>query len=389
MNRARPTSRRLRCTAALVALLLAVPLPLPAQSGTAADQEAALQAVRKQIKALESRIARQTTQRDESARALRELEVASAASARKLAAVRVDLQRQQTRQRALAAEQRTAAANLAAQRAALATQVRLSYMTGREEVFKLLLSQENPADLGRMLAYYDYFNRARTVRIGAVNSDLERLRALEAQAAALRAELQALEETQAAEVAALGGTREERRTLLDRQDAELRSASRDVDTLRAEEQRLAALVKELTELLAGLPAESAEPFARVKGRLAWPVQGRVAGDFGRTRGAGPMRWNGVLLEAPQGTPVRAVYHGRVAYADWLPGLGLLLIIDHGGGYMSLYGHNEALLKEPGDWVAPGEPVAQVGDTGGQARPALYFEIRQNGAAVSPHPWIKK
>jgi septal ring factor EnvC (AmiA/AmiB activator) len=102
-----------------------------------------------------------------------------------------------------------------------------------------------------------------------------------------------------------------------------------------------------------------------------------------------VKWSGVLLEAAAGTPVRAVYHGRVAYADWLPGLGLLMIVDHGGGYMTLYGHNEALLKESGDWVEPGEPIAQVGDTGGQARPGLYFEIRLKGEPVNPHPWIAR
>ena len=141
--------------------------------------------------------------------------------------------------------------------------------------------------------------------------------------------------------------------------------------------------------MAGFPVDADEPFSRLKGKLAWPVQGRVAGDFGQPRGAGPVKWNGVLLEAPAGTPVRAVYHGRVAFADWLQGLGLLVIVDHGGGYMSLYGHNEALLKESGDWVEPGESIAQVGDTGGQARPGLYFEIRLNGEPVNPNPWIAK
>jgi len=123
--------------------------------------------------------------------------------------------------------------------------------------------------------------------------------------------------------------------------------------------------------------------------LTWPVAGRLAGDYGQPRGAGPARWTGVLLETPAGTPVRAVYHGRVAFADWLQGLGLLVIVDHGGGYMSLYGHNAALLKEPGDWVEPGEAIAEVGDTGGQARSGLYFEIRSNGEPVNPHPWIGK
>jgi septal ring factor EnvC (AmiA/AmiB activator) len=141
--------------------------------------------------------------------------------------------------------------------------------------------------------------------------------------------------------------------------------------------------------MAGFPVDTEEPFAGLKGKLAWPVQGRLAGDYGQPRGTGPVKWNGVLLEAAAGVPVRAVYHGRVAFADWLQGLGLLVIVDHGAGYMSLYGHNEALLKESGDWVEPGEPIAQVGDTGGQTRPGLYFEIRYNGEPVNPHPWIAR
>jgi murein hydrolase activator len=139
--------------------------------------------------------------------------------------------------------------------------------------------------------------------------------------------------------------------------------------------------------MAGFPVESEQPFAKLKGKLAWPVQGKLVGDYGKPRDGGPVRWNGVLLEASQGTQVRAVYHGRIAFADWLPGLGLLIIVDHGDGYLSLYGHNEALLKEPGEWVEPGESIAQVGDTGGRARPGLYFEIRHNGEPVNPHPWI--
>jgi septal ring factor EnvC (AmiA/AmiB activator) len=148
-------------------------------------------------------------------------------------------------------------------------------------------------------------------------------------------------------------------------------------------------VLRLSEVMAGFPVDTDEPFASVKGKLAWPVQGRIAGAYGQPRGAGPVKWSGVLLEAAAGTQVRAVYHGRVAFADWLSGLGLLVIVDHGSGYMSLYGHNEALLKEAGDWVDPGEPIAQVGDTGGQARAGLYFEIRLNGEPIDPNPWIAK
>ena len=141
--------------------------------------------------------------------------------------------------------------------------------------------------------------------------------------------------------------------------------------------------------MAGLSIDGDQPFATLKGKLAWPVQGRVAGDYGQPRAGSVVKWNGVLLEAPAGSAVRAVYHGRVAFADWLPGLGLLVIVDHGGGYMSLYGHNSTLRKEAGDWVQPGEVVAEVGDTGGQPRPALYFEIRFKGEPVNPHTWITR
>ena len=260
-------------------------------------------------------------------------------------------------------------------------------MTGRQELFKLLLSQENPATLGRMLVYFDYYNRARSARIDAVAGELTQLAGLEQETTRVATELAALEATQAREVAGLEASRDQRHAAVTKLDADIRDGTAAVGKLRAEEQRLADLVKRVSELMAGFPVDTDEPFAGLKGKLAWPVQGRLTGDFGQSRGAGPVKWNGVLLEASAGTPVRAIYHGRVAFADWLQGLGLLVIVDHGGGYMSLYGHNEALLKESGDWVEPGETIAQVGDSGGQSRAGLYFEIRYNGEPVNPHPWI--
>jgi septal ring factor EnvC (AmiA/AmiB activator) len=379
--------RRLAAFAGVVAVAVAL-----GSLGVAQDRresEAALTAVRKEIKALEERIARETTRRDEGTRALRAAEVEIAAATRKLAALRVDLQGQQAAQRDLAQETRRVNGRLAAEKEALARQVRASYMTGREELFKLLLSQESPAALGRMLVYFDYYNRARAARIGAVAGELTKLGELERQSATVEAELAALEAAQAREVAALERSRDERRAVVAKLDAEIRDGSAAVSKLRGEEERLADLVTRLREALADFPVDNDEPFAKRKGKLAWPVPGRLVADYGQPRAAGSLRWTGVVLEAAAGTPVRAVHHGRVAFADWLQGLGLLVIVDHGGGYMSLYGHNEALLKEPGDWVEPGEPIAQVGDTGGQARAGLFFEIRFNGEPVNPNPWMAK
>ena len=388
----RPIERwGLRRAAGLLALALAT-AALGSSLVLAQDRresQAKLESVRKEIKELEARMAREAARRDDGAQALRAAELESAAATRKLAQVRGDLRAQQGTRRDLGQQTERANGRLAAERAALARQVRASYMAGRDELTKLLLSQESPATLGRMLVYFDYYNRARTSRITAVTVDLAKLDELEAETTRVEQELAALEEAQRGQVALLQRSRDERHAAVARLDEEIRDGSAAVAKLRAEEQRLAELVQRLGELMAGFPVDPDEPFASLKGKLAWPVQGRLAGEYGQPRGAGPVRSRGVLLEVSAGTPVRAVHHGRVAFADWLQGLGLLVIVDHGGGYMSLYAHNEALLKESGDWVEPGEAIAQVGDTGGQARPGLYFELRHNGEPVNPHPWIAR
>jgi septal ring factor EnvC (AmiA/AmiB activator) len=353
------------------------------------ERDAQLQAVRKEIKALETRVASQTAQRDESARTLRAAELDAAAEARKLADLRTRLAAQQTERRALGERTTRATRRLATERATLASQVRTSYMNGRAELPKLVLSQQSPASLGRMLVYFDYFNRARSARIGAVSAEVAELSDLGSRSEQAAAELASLESAESAQVAALEHARDERRAAVAELDAGIADSNDKIGKARADEKRLAELVAELTQLMAGFPVDGEQPFDRLKGKLAWPVMGRLAGEFGQPREGGTVKWTGVLIEANQGTPVRAIYRGRVAFADWLPGLGLLLVLDHGGGYMSLYGHNQSLLKEPGDWVSPGETIAQVGDTGGQARSALYFEIRAKGEPVNPHDWIKK
>jgi septal ring factor EnvC (AmiA/AmiB activator) len=358
-----------------------------AAAQSAKQRDAQLQTVRKEIKALEARVAGQVAQRDDVARALRAAELDAAAGARKLTELRARMAAQKGQQRTLGEQTQRAHARLAAERTALGREVRLRYMNGREELFKLLLSQQDPAALGRMLVYYDYLNRARTERVALVAAEVGKLREIGAETDRVASELAALEAAQAAEAASLAAARDERKTAVAQLEAGIASATGAMTKLRADEKRLADLVVELTELMAEFPVDSEQPFAKLKGKLAWPVQGRLVGDYGKPRDGGPLRWNGVLLEASQGTQVRAVYRGRIAFADWLPGLGLLIIVDHGDGYLSLYGHNEALLKEPGDWVDPGEAIAQVGDTGGRPRPGLYFEIRRNGKPVNPHPWL--
>ncbi|HEX6992555.1 MAG TPA: peptidoglycan DD-metalloendopeptidase family protein [Gammaproteobacteria bacterium] len=366
--------------AALAALLVGV------AASAQTDEERELAAVRRAIAELEQRLERQTTERSAAAAALRELELAIASSRQAVERIEAETAEARRNVEAVAAERRAVEARVDAERAALAEQVRVTYINGRTERLKLLLSQENPADFGRMSVYYDYFNRARAERVRSVAAHVAELERLETEAARLAAELGALASDRSAELEALDRSRAERAALLAELDASIQAGGGELERLRDEERRLVELVTELGKVMAAFPVNSEEPFPRLKGRLAWPVAGRIETAFGQRRAAG-VTSTGVLLAAEQGAPVRAVYHGRVVFADWLHGLGLLLVVDHGDGYMTLYGHNDALLKEPGDWVRPGEPIAQVGTTGGRSSPALYFEIRHDGEPVDPHAWI--
>jgi len=351
------------------------------------DERQAIEAVRERIESLESRIADQHVARDARARELRDAELAISAATESLAKLRDDLAEQRRELSELAAASAASRSRLASESNVLHQQMRLSYKLGQAEFLKLLLNQENPAELGRMLGYYDYLNRARSERIEVVRVEVANLAALAESTRAGERELARLEAAQQGEVDELKRVRAARGELLAELDASIEQSGEQIESLRLEEQRLAELLVEIGDILAAFPTGAEAPFETLKGRLAWPVKGETLGDYGRPRDGGPLRWNGVVIGADAGTSVRAIYHGRVAFSDWLPGLGLLLIVDHGGGYLSLYGYNEVLTKESGDWVEPGEVIAQVGDTGGQAVPALYFELRRDGRPINPHDWF--
>jgi len=263
-------------------------------------------------------------------------------------------------------------------------------MIGQDEPLKLLLNQRDPAQTGRVLVYYQYFGRARATQIAAINSHLSDLASLDAQLAAEEERLTALEDQRRGELSKLQSARERRGRALVSLEAEAKNRARELQRLKDQQGGLEKLVRELRRALERIdkfPTDSKDAFAKLRGKLTWPVAGRLAASFGQVR-AGGVKWDGVLVSGAQGSPVRAIYHGRVVYADWLSGLGLLTIIDHGDGYLSLYGHNERLFKEVGERVTAGDTIATLGDTGGRANPALYFEIRKGGRPVDPKPWFK-
>ena len=271
----------------------------------------------------------------------------------------------------------------------LAEQVRAAYMSGSQERIKLLLNQRDPATIGRLMAYYGYFNDYRADNIDAVTSAIRELAALRSEVAAEEARIADLAKVRYAELTALNAAQERRQALLASLKDKIGDEGREVERLASQERDLSRLIAELTSILSDYPISSEEPFSEHKGHLTWPVAGRLLHDFGQPRAGDRLKWNGVVLAAPRGREVRSVYHGRVVFADWLAGLGLLVIVNHGENYMTLYGYNETILKNTGDWVAPGDVIATVGESGGQAQSSLYFEIRRGTQPVNPGQWVTR
>lgn len=345
--------------------------------------------LRDRLQRLERDLGQQADRRDHAQRDLRAAERAEATIRSRLK--EIDAERTAARERSAVLQRRAddTRAELAVHVAGLERELRRAYIVGRDDWLRAVLSQRDPVRIGRQLVYSGYLARERSAVADAVRADLA---SLDATRAALDQEDRRLQDIASRErerLAELETTRKDRSAALVRINAAIKKGSRQAERLRAEAKTLQALVDELTRALAALPIGDADPFGTTRGRLDWPAAGRVARRFGQSKADGQMRWNGVLLAADPGVEVRAVHHGRVVYADWLQGMGMLVILEHGDGYLSLYGHNQDIVAETGEWVAAGDVIAHIGDSGGQTIPGLYFEIRKDGQPIDPAGWIQQ
>ena len=357
--------------------------PAPAQN----DAEKELREVRERIEALQRSMRRDTDKRDALSGQLRNAEENVRGAREKLGDIRKRLAESDANLKRLADERARNEAALVKQRDVLATELRSAYVGGRQEQFKMLLSQEDPATLGRMLVYYSYFGRARASKIAEIQGIVAKIDKDAQAEAAERGRLEALESESRQQLSAVDAARDERSRALKAMNAQIRNRNDSIAKLKREAAALEKLIADLRRAMSDLPPTGGQAFEKVRGRLSWPVAGKVTARFGQPRGGG-LKWNGVMIEAARGTPVKALYDGRIAYADWLPGMGLLVIVDH-GGYMSLYAHNEQLYKAVGERVSGGDAIATVGDTGGRSVPGLYLEIRRGAKAVDPVPWFRR
>ena len=381
------TARTLLAAALVVTATIALAQDSHEEIAKVKEQE--LEEVRARISELKESMDAIAKERDRLTAELQDIEVQIAEHRSRLKEIERDQAwtagRKQTLEKELADRQ----AHLDAESEALAAQVRAAYMSGSQEKIRLLLNEQDPATLGRLMAYYRYLNEYRASNIGAVMEEIRKLEALNSQIAAEAARLDQLAKSRYDELGRLDGSQQSRKTLLASLKQKMATEGAEVERLASQEQDLTRLIAELSSILSDYPITSEEPFSRHKGKLTWPVAGALVHDFGQPRAGGQLKWNGVVLAASRGREVRAVYHGRIAFADWLAGMGLLVIVDHGEGYMTLYGYNETILKNTGDWVAPGDVIATVGDSGGQAQTGLYFELRQGTKPVNPRQWVTR
>jgi len=385
----------MRLTGMRMAALLLAALALPPSLGAAADNisreeaEERLEAVKSEILQLQRQLAEARERFGDEQRQLRSVDLEIQATALDLRELRTTIDQRQDELARLRNEQARFLANLTDRQEQLSQQIVAAYRLRRASRLKLLLSQDDPAQLGRTLAYYDYFSKAHAEQIRELRSALEQLGRMQAEIDRALEGLLGAERLAQAALLEMQGKRDERRSLLTEMSRRMQNDEIRLQELARDQADLESLLQRLAAALADIPSELGQyrhPRAQ-RGNLPMPLEGRVLHAFGQQR-IGGMHWQGWLIGAESGSDVRAIAYGRVVYADWLRGYGLLMIIDHGQGFMSLYGNNESLLFEPGDWVQPGTNIGTVGSNPGSGQ-GLYFELRSDGEAIDPAGWIKR
>jgi septal ring factor EnvC (AmiA/AmiB activator) len=301
---------------------------------------------------------------------------------KKLAATGERLDRLKKQQKTLLNDKRS-------QKLALAKQIRAAYGNGKEEYIKLLLNQDDPAEFGRMLGYFEYLNKARSREINQITKTFKELAQVATEIAESKKTLSKLAQDGQQKIAQLQQQQQKRKAIATRWQMKVNQSDKRLTSLLANEKELQTIIDTVREAIEVYMAnENLQGLGRLKRKLRWPIKGKMTSKFGSKRHLGQMRWKGVLIEAAEGKPVHSISSGRVVFADWLRGYGLLMIVDHGKKYMTLYGHNQTLLKSVGDWIEPGEVISLVGNTGGQAKSALYFEVRYKNKPVNPALWCR-
>ncbi|MDF2178704.1 peptidoglycan DD-metalloendopeptidase family protein [Aliiglaciecola sp. CAU 1673] len=348
--------------------------------------EAQLKALQEQIKARQAELDSQLSSAKDLEQELKRSELRIARLVKDINDTRKRLTNTNKEQTQLKNKQSSLQNDIRKQQDALATQLRSAYMTGQHDFTKMLFNLKDAGKLERSLSYYGYFNRARQEQIDSFNTLAAELKQVEQQLDNVLQELSDLAKVQDAQRQLMEGEQRGRQRTLNAMEKRIASEAAQIEQLQISEQNLIQALQKAAELAARQP-QNFEGLGKLKGKLLRPTSGTMRDLFAKRR-QGQIRWKGVLFNGSTGDAVKAVHQGKVLFADWLKGFGLVTVLDHGDGYMSLYGYNQALLKEAGEMVEAGEDIALVGQSGGQSQPGLYFEIRHKGEAVDPSQWLQ-
>ena len=356
----------------------------------AAQTEKELKQIKNKIASLQHILKRTQTRRSDTEEALRKSELEIGKTKKALRKANHGIRNSKSAISELREEQGLLELAKRKQKTALVSDIQAAYQTGRQAYIKLLLNQQEPEKLARVLKYYDYFHRTRLGNIQQFNDTITKLESNQQQLDNKLDQLEAFRKRLELEKASLQKAQERRKKVIARLNDSIRDKGSQISNLAEDEKDLQNLLKAVQETLADLPTNVGDttPFAKRQGKLNWPTKGKIVRSFRSKRKDSNLRWNGVIIRTRESAPVKNVHRGRVVFSDWMRGYGLLTIVDHGDNYYTLYGHNESLLKEPGDWVEVGEVIAYSGTSGGQSKPGLYFEIRRAGKPANPKKWCR-
>lgn len=383
--------------------LLPLLLCMLALSGIAhAGKQEELENLRKRIAEMQHDLEKTSESKSEAADALRVSERAISDSNRELAILSEQQREADLKLGTLQTEAQRLSSNIAGQQSRLGELLYRQYLDGRQDYLKLLLNNRDPNQAARDLTYYQYIARNRAAWLTSMRSNLEALDEVSRSTREQREQLDRLRAEQMAQKKTLEQEQRARQQMLGKISQQLRQQRREIGRLQHNEQRLAQLIEKIAKMLAKPKSRSlfrnndlpdnrfdGKPFEQLKGKLTLPVTGTVANRFGETRPDSTVRWKGLFLKTSTGQSVKAVAAGRVVFADWLRGFGNLIILDHGNGYMSLYGNNETLYKQVGDVLRGGDTLAAVGNSGGNEDSGLYFELRHESRPLDPVVWLAK
>lgn len=375
---------------ALLALALTLLLgAAPAASGQEVTP-AQIDALKERIESIDDWLADAEKDRSALEQQLAEAERTISRLTRERRSLREQVKKQQQRLTGLQSEEQELTKTLERQRESLERQIRSAWMEGDAPAVKVLLNEINPDNIARTMTYYEYLSRDTVRRLETFHKNLQELKATQAAVLSTRAELAKTEEGVIKRQQELKASRQERQKTLTALNQDIRSRRSEKDELESDRKRLEKLLSEVQQAIANIPSPNeSQPFSSLKNKLPWPSQGKVTSRFGDKYADGKLSRNGLLIQTGEEAEVKAIHYGRVVFANWLRGFGLITIIDHGDGYMTLYGHSSSLFTSPGDWVAAGEAIALAGRTGGTENPTLYFEVRHNGKPDNPGRWLGK